>query len=70
MDFFKSQDVARHNTMKLVLFFILAVVSMIVLTNFLVMFVFGYFNSETLTSGRFNWEIFIVVASGMIRLPF
>ncbi len=68
MDFFKSQDVARHNTMKLVLFFILAVVSMIVLTNFLVMFVFGYFNSETLTSGRFNWEIFIVVAVGIITL--
>ena len=48
MDFFKSQESARHNTTVLVLLFILAVACMIVLTNLLVMFTFGYFDPESL----------------------
>ncbi|MGR8953217.1 MAG: hypothetical protein ACU83V_12510 [Gammaproteobacteria bacterium] len=36
MDFFTAQDHARRNTGWLVLFFLLAVISLIVLTNLLV----------------------------------
>ena len=46
MNFFKSQDDARRNTGRLVALFLLAVISLIVLTNLLVMFVFGYFHVE------------------------
>lgn len=68
MDFFKSQDTARHNTAMLVLFFILAVVSMIILTNLLVMFAFGFINTEPSTTQRINWEIFMAVGVGIIAL--
>lgn len=68
MDFFHSQDVARHNTTKLVIFFTLAVVSMILLTNLLVMFVFGYLNTRSATPHPFDWQIFTLVGGGVIGL--
>jgi Zn-dependent protease with chaperone function/uncharacterized tellurite resistance protein B-like protein len=71
MDFFQSQDVARKNTTKLVLFFTMAVVSMIVLTNVLVMFAFGYMETEPgqpMTMQAFNWDIFVTVGCGVLLL--
>lgn len=68
MNFFQSQDAARHNTTKLVIFFILAVVSMIILANLLVMFVFGYIDSQTETPQPFNWDVFMTVGVGVLAL--
>lgn len=42
MDFFQSQETARRNTIRLVIFFALAVLSLIVITNLLVMVLFGF----------------------------
>lgn len=71
MDFFQSQDVARQNTTKLVVFFVMAVVSMIVLTNVLVMFAFGYMEAqpgEPMNIQSFDWEIFVTVGCGVLLL--
>lgn len=68
MDFFKSQDAARHNTTKLVIFFLLAVVSLIVLTNLLVMLVFGYISTEPQAIQNVDWQIFAVVSGGVVAL--
>ena len=46
MNFFKSQDDARRKTGRLVVLFVLAVISLIVMTNLLVMIVFGYIRVE------------------------
>ncbi len=72
MNFFKSQDDARRNTGRLVILFSLAVVSLIVMTNLLVMFVFGYINVEQ-TGGinteqliqHIDWQVFLVVAAAV-----
>ena len=65
MDFFKSQDIARKNTGRLVVFFSLAVLLLIVMTNLVVMLAFGYLNARDLSSDThfilFDWEIFFKV---------
>ncbi len=68
MDFFQSQDVARHNTTKLVVFFVLAVVAMIILTNLLVMFSLGYLNTEAAAPQPFDWQLFLVIGAGVVAL--
>ena len=62
MNFFESQDRVRQKTMQLVILFALAVISLILMTNFLVMVVFGYFNSEQL---QMDWQAFAVVSLGV-----
>jgi len=47
MDFFQSQDHARKQTGRLVVLFLLAVASLVVLTNLLFMFVFGFAEAQT-----------------------
>ncbi|MGK0298632.1 MAG: Zn-dependent protease with chaperone function [Gammaproteobacteria bacterium] len=59
MNYFEAQDSARKITSRLVFFFILAVLSLIVITNVMVMFVFGYFSPEKQIS--FDWETFWMV---------
>jgi Zn-dependent protease with chaperone function len=68
MNFFKSQDEARRNTGKLVALFLLAVVSLIVMTNLLVMLVFGYFSIEQAGSiglhqfmQLIDWHVFLII---------
>ena len=72
MNFFKSQDDARRNTGRLVVLFLLAIVSLIALTNLLVMFVFGYFRVEQ--GGHFDpgqliseidWQAFLVIGAAV-----
>ncbi len=66
MDFFTAQDNARRSTGRLVLFFLLAVVSLIILTNLLVMGTLGYFHAGSLRTGgtmQFNWQIFFAVGA-------
>ncbi len=72
MDFFKSQDIARKNTGRLVVFFSLAVLSLIVMTNLVVMLAFGYLNAGDLSSNTtielFDWEIFFKVGVVVITV--
>ena len=72
MNFFKSQDEARHNTGRLVVLFSLAVVSLIVMTNLLVMFVFGYIKFEqtgSINTGQLireiDWQVFLVIGAAV-----
>jgi Zn-dependent protease with chaperone function len=72
MNFFKSQDEARRNTGRLVVLFALAVVSLIVMTNLLVMLVFGYFSVEQAGSIGFHqfmqlidWRMFLIIGAAV-----
>lgn len=49
MNFFESQDTAKRNTRKLISLFALAVLSLIIVTNVLVIAIFGF--AETSTTG-------------------
>ena len=68
MNFFQSQAKARSQTNRLVLLFVLAVISLIVLTNLLVMGLFGYFGLEgqaiTLAyiKDQFDWQKFLTIS--------
>jgi len=69
MDFFTAQDHARRNTGRLVLFFLLAVLSLIVLTNLLVMMVLGYLHAGAFhpdSPSPFDWRIFLYIGCGVI----
>ncbi len=72
MNFFQSQDQARKQTLLLVVFFALAVVSLVVLTNLLVMFLFGYIDSQGLNSTapvlKFDWQVFLSVGALVIAV--
>ncbi len=73
MNFFQSQDHARKQTLLLVLFFSLAVISLVILTNLLVMFLFGYIDSQNLNSAAapqlaFDWQIFLSVGAVVIAI--
>lgn len=68
MDFFQSQQQAKRNTSRLVVLFSLAIISLIVMTNLLVMLLFGFFAIEdgTLPSTdtvaqQFDWQTFIFI---------
>ncbi|MFA7634079.1 MAG: M48 family metallopeptidase [Thiohalomonadaceae bacterium] len=70
MNFFESQDRVRKNTLQLVLLFALAVVSLIVMTNILLMMTFGFINSEQLQNGgtlleQMDWQTFAAVSAGV-----
>ena len=70
MNFFESQDRVRKHTALLVVLFVLAVVTLIVMTNLLVMIVFGYVNSEQLRDGetffrQMDWQTFAAVSAGV-----
>ncbi|MDT8429575.1 MAG: M48 family metallopeptidase [Pseudomonadales bacterium] len=76
MNFFESQDTAKRNTKKLIVLFALAVLSLVLVTNLLVMAVFGYANSRNPDSAsgiplQFDPAIFLLVGalvSGVILL--
>ena len=66
MNFFESQDTAKRNTGKLFLLFSLAVLSLVVVTNLLVMVAFGLLGEEgssisSMSSLQFDWQIFLMV---------
>jgi len=74
MDFFQSQNVARVNTKRLVLFFALAIISLIVITNLLVMFLFGFLNTSEqhlsiqVIAENFDWQIFFTIGAAVITV--
>ena len=70
MNFFESQDRVRKNTFQLVLLFTLAVVTIIIMVNLLVMLTFGYINSEQVQGGeallqQMDWQTFAAVSAGV-----
>ncbi len=70
MNFFESQDRVRKSTVRLVLLFSLAVVSLIIMTNLLVMMVFGYISSEQMQDSgtllqQMDWQTFAAVSLGV-----
>ncbi|VAX09615.1 Heat shock protein HtpX / FIG017973: domain of unknown function [hydrothermal vent metagenome] len=72
MNFFQSQAQARKQTILLVVFFSLAVISLVVLTNLLVMFLFGYIDSQSINTAaaplKFDWQIFLSVGALVITV--
>ena len=70
MDFFQAQDNARKSTTRLVVLLGLAVLSLIVITNLLVMVLFGYFKmqdelSMTNVVHEFDWTTFLTVGAAV-----
>jgi len=65
-DFFQQQDLARRNTKILVLLFLLAVLSLIALTNILVMFGFGFFQGQL--QPTLSWEIITIISLVVITV--
>lgn len=75
MNFFESQDRVRKNTTLLVVLFVLAVAALIIMTNLLLMLVFGYINSEQLRDGetlirQMDWQTFVAVGAGVSVVVF
>jgi len=70
MNFFESQERVRRNTTWLVILFVLAVIGLIIMTNLLVMIVFGVVDSEQLRRGaslarQMDWQTFAAVGIGV-----
>jgi Zn-dependent protease with chaperone function len=75
MNFFESQDRMRENTTLLVVLFVLAVVALIIMTNLLVMIVFGFIDSQQLRDGgtlirQMDWQTFVAVGAGVSVVVF
>jgi Zn-dependent protease with chaperone function len=75
MDFFESQELAKRSTWKLYLLFGLAILSLVVVTNFLIMFVFGFASTQmTSMAGtqqmRFDWSQFLIVGAAVTVVVF
>ena len=76
MNFFRSQEAARSNTARLVLLFGLAVISLVLLTNLLLLVVFGFFEPERYSSmtalqawqQAFDWRQFVLIGAGVITI--
>ncbi|MBE0625474.1 MAG: M48 family metallopeptidase [Burkholderiales bacterium] len=70
MNFFESQDRVRKNTTLLIVLFVLAVIALIIMTNVLVMIVFGFIDSNQLRDGQtlirqMDWQTFAAVGAGV-----
>lgn len=70
MNFFESQDRVRKNTFQLVLLFVLAVATLIIMVNLLVMAVFGYINNQQLQDSgtllqQMDWQTFAAIGAGV-----
>ncbi|MCA1765877.1 MAG: hypothetical protein LC633_06485, partial [Desulfobulbaceae bacterium] len=70
MDFFSAQDQARRNTGRLVFLFTMAVISLILMANLLVMAVFGYLQSrdpgQPTGLEAVDWQVFGLVGLGVL----
>ena len=74
MDFFQHQQHARTSTRKLIFLFALAVVSLLIMTNLLVMFAFGFLEPEQVSAGtiikQLDWNVFLSVSAVVIGVIF
>jgi len=70
MDFFRSQDIARKNTVRLVGLFALSLISLIAITNLLLLFALGAF-AETIDVPMFqrvDWRLFAYVSVAVLAV--
>ena len=68
MNFFESQDTAKRNTGKLIFLFVLAVLSLIIVTNLLVMAIFsfsgtGMTSMAATTRFQFDPMLFLIISA-------
>ena len=68
MNFFESQDTAKRNTGKLIFLFVLAVLSLIIVTNLLLMAIFsfsgtGMTSMAVTTRFQFDPMLFLVIGA-------
>ncbi len=69
MDFFQAQDAARRSTTRLVIYFTLAVLSLIVITNLLIMVLFGFLKTGdqavtlSVIAAQFDWQVFLLIGA-------
>lgn len=74
MDFFKAQDIARRNTSYLIFLFVLAIISLILLTNLLLIGTFAYMGTNESNSflsaldDTYDTDIVIVISIGVSLL--
>ncbi len=72
MNFFESQDIAKRNTGRLIFLFVMAVVSLIVITNLLVMLVFGFLSPSGQGSvgidRQLDWGTFVVISGAVVAV--
>ncbi|MBU0481898.1 MAG: M48 family metallopeptidase [Proteobacteria bacterium] len=72
MNFFEAQDNARQSTGRMVLFFVLAVLTIVLMTNLLVMVVFGFVDTREVTAAtvlsQFDWQVFGAIGAGVIAI--
>ena len=72
MNFFAAQDRARKTTLWLVVFFLLAIASLVVMTNVVVLAAMGFFKPEYLEASdyfaQFDWSMFAMVSAGVITV--
>ncbi len=77
MDFFESQEVARRNTLKLVVLFLLAIVSLVAITNLLVMLTLGFMQADPASGSpmatgstdllqRLDWRAFVWISLAVV----
>lgn len=70
MDFFRSQDIARRNTVRLVGLFALSLISLIAITNLFILFALGAF-AETINVPMFeriDWHLFAYVSVAILAI--
>jgi len=70
MNFFESQDRVHKHTARLVFLFVLAVITLIIMTNLLVMVAFGFINSQQMQDSgvlfqQMDWQTFAAVSVGV-----
>lgn len=70
MNFFESQERAHKHTTLLIVLFGVAVIALIVMTNVLVLVVFGVVNSQQMRGGQsfvaqMDWQMFATVGAGV-----
>lgn len=68
MDFFQSQDIARRNTKRLVFLFALALISLIAMTNLLILFGLGMFADviDVPLFERIDWSLFASISIAIL----
>lgn len=73
MDFFQHQQQARTSTRKLIFLFGLAVLSLLIMTNLLVMVAFGFLDSEMSSEtilNQLDWNVFLSVSAVVVSVIF
>src|SRR5690606_10476921 len=70
MDFFRSQDIARRNTVRLVLLFLASLVCLIAIANVRVFFVMGYASSDAQAPVpmQVDWRLFAWISVAVLAV--